>query len=77
MKKLFVKTKEKIDNTKLRTQIALLRLLNEEKGDTNFLSIAIILMIVIGVAGAFIAFKDQIMGALGNAVNGILGKLNP
>lgn len=33
---------------------------NDERGDTNFLSIIIILAIVIVMAGAFIALKDQI-----------------
>lgn len=34
----------------------------EENGDTNFISIIIILAIVLVVAGIFILFKDQIIG---------------
>ena len=34
---------------------------SEERGDTNFVSILIILGIVVLLAGAFIAFKDQIL----------------
>jgi len=35
--------------------------LSEERGDTNFLSIIIILVIVLAVATVFILFKDEIM----------------
>lgn len=37
------------------------RVLNDEKGDTNFISILIILGIVILLAGVFMKFKDQII----------------
>lgn len=42
----------------------------DERGDTNFISILIILGIVIVVAGVFIGFKDQIVDMVGNLVNG-------
>lgn len=38
--------------------------LSEEDGDTNFLSIMIVLGIVLVVAAVFILFKDQILGAV-------------
>jgi len=41
----------------------------EERGDTNFVSILIILGIVVLLAGAFIAFKDQIMGQVEQIVS--------
>jgi hypothetical protein len=34
----------------------------EERGDTNFISIIVILGIALLVAGVFIGFKDQIIG---------------
>jgi len=37
------------------------KLRNSERGDTNFISILIILGIVILVAGLFIGFKDRIV----------------
>lgn len=43
--------------------------LSEEDGDTNFLSIMIVLGIVLVVAALFIVFKDQIMGAVESAWN--------
>lgn len=41
-----------------------------ERGDTNFISILIILAIVIILAGIFIAFKDQIVGQVQGIVDG-------
>lgn len=43
--------------------------LKEDGGDTNFLSILIILAIVLVVAVAFIAFKDQIFDLVNQAFN--------
>lgn len=40
-----------------------------ERGDTNFISILIILAIVIILAGIFIAFKDQIVTKVTGVVN--------
>ena len=41
-----------------------------EKGDTNFISILIILGIVIILAGLFIGFKDAIVGQVQGIVDG-------
>lgn len=43
--------------------------LADERGDTNFISIAIILIVVITVAVVFIGFKDTILAAFNDAVN--------
>lgn len=42
----------------------------DERGDTNFISILIILGIVIIVASVFMAFKDQIVDQVQNIING-------
>lgn len=42
----------------------------EERGDTNFISILIILGIVILVATVFMGFKDTIVGQVQNIING-------
>lgn len=42
----------------------------EERGDTNFISILIILGIVIILAGVFIVFKDQIVSQVQKIING-------
>ena len=47
-----------------------LKAASEERGDTNFISILIILGIVILVAGVFIGFKDQIVGQVQAIVGG-------
>ena len=41
-----------------------------ERGDTNFISILIILGIVILLATVFIGFKEQIVGQVTTIVNG-------
>ena len=38
------------------------KVMKDEKGDTNFISILIILGIVIIVAGVFITYKDKLVG---------------
>ena len=47
-----------------------LKAASEERGDTNFISILIILGIVILVAGVFIGFRDQIVGQVQAIVGG-------
>lgn len=41
-----------------------------ERGDTNFISILIILGIVIILAGVFIGFKDQIVSQVQGIIDG-------
>lgn len=41
-----------------------------ERGDTNFISILIVLGVVILLAGLFIGFKDQIVGQVQAIVEG-------
>lgn len=50
-------------------------MLHSERGDTNFISILIVLGIVILVAGVFIGFKDQIVGQVEGIVDGFT--INP
>lgn len=45
-------------------------LIKNEEGDTNFISIIIILGIVILVAGIFIGFKDQIVSEVQGIIDG-------
>lgn len=42
--------------------------LRKERGDTNFISIIIILAIVLTVAGAFIALKDELLNKVNQGI---------
>lgn len=49
--------------------------LADERGDTNFISIAIILIVIIAVAVVFIGFRDTVLGAFNNAVQDLKNAL--
>lgn len=46
------------------------RALRSERGDTNFISILIILGVVILLAGVFIGFKDKIIQMVRGIIDG-------
>lgn len=56
--------------TYVNAATALCSFAKEERGDTNFISILIILGIVILLAGLFIGFKDQIVNQVKAIVDG-------
>ena len=56
--------------TYVKAATALDSFANEERGDTNFISILIILGIVILLAVLFIGFKDQIVNQVKAIVDG-------
>ena len=56
--------------TYVKAATALDSFANEARGDTNFISILIILGIVILLAGLFIGFKDQIVNQVNAIVDG-------
>lgn len=58
-----------LDGMYLRAVSGIQRMLREERGDTNFISILIILGIVIILAGVFIGFKDRIVGMVSDIVD--------
>lgn len=49
-------------------------IVKEENGDTNFISIIIILAIVLVVAVVFMMFKDQIIDWFNSTVNSFFGQ---
>lgn len=59
-----------LNNAYIRTITCIQNAIRKENGDTNFISILIILGIVIVVAGVFIGFKDQIVNMVSNIVGG-------
>lgn len=68
MKKLINKFKESM----LRAQIAATNFLTEERGDTNFISIAIILIVIIALAIVFIGFGDDITAKLQESIDNLM-----
>jgi hypothetical protein len=66
MKKLLTKLFVKKEMAKL----AMAESLKSERGDTNFISIIIILGIVVILVGVFLGFKDQIIGTISGIVSG-------
>ena len=59
-----------ITNVQLKALATIQNFIKNERGDTNFISILIILGVVILVAGIFIGFKDQIVGQVKEIVDG-------
>ena len=61
-KVMLAKVRETIIVNAMRAKLAMNDFKESERGDTNFISILIILGIVVILAGVFIGFKDQIIG---------------
>lgn len=59
-----------INSMLIKAYLIVMDKLRSERGDTNFISIIIILGIVLLVAGLFIGFKDQIVGMVQSIVDG-------
>ncbi len=54
--------KNMLNSLALKARMVAISFFKKENGDTNFISILVVLAIVMVVAGTFIAFKDQIIG---------------
>lgn len=52
---------KRMDLWLISVQSRLKSFLEEERGDTNFISILVLLGIVLALAGVFLVFKDQIL----------------
>lgn len=71
MKKLM----NKLNNAMMQVKNKAAEFVSNERGDTNFISIAIILIVVIGVAIVFIGFRDSILAAFSEATQNLLDAL--
>lgn len=67
-----MKMMKKVQLTLVRTQLRVQNFLADERGDTNFISILIILGIVLAIALVFMGFKDQIVGVASEKVSAFL-----
>lgn len=56
-----MKLMKKVDLLMIKAKMKVYSFLHDEKGDTNFISILVILGIALALAGVFLAFKDQII----------------
>ncbi len=54
---------------KVKTRAMGQRIIMDENGDTNFISIAIIIAIVIALAAAFMAFGPDLIDSIGQKAN--------
>lgn len=64
---------DKMDSFYLMAQSKIQRFLNEEDGDTNFISILVLLGIALGLAGIFLGFKDQVLGWVNKNIGSFFG----
>ena len=54
----------------LKAMVGVRNILESERGDTNFISILILLGIVVLLASVFMGFKNTIVGSVTNIMNG-------
>lgn len=52
---------DKLDGWMIGMRYRLYLFLHDEKGDTNFISMLVILGIALALAGVFLGFKDQVL----------------
>lgn len=65
----------KLNNALMQAKDKAAEFVSNERGDTNFISIAIILIVIIGVAIVFIGFRDSILAAFTEATQDLLDAL--
>ena len=70
------KIRSKVEDYALKTICQVENMMAEDRGDTNFLSIMIVLAIVLMLAVVFIGFKDQIVGKVSELISTFLEKLS-
>jgi len=56
-----MKLMNKLNSLMIKAKLKADSFLNDEKGDTNFISILVILGIVLALAAVFLAFKDKVI----------------
>ncbi|MCD7859354.1 MAG: hypothetical protein LUH51_04175, partial [Firmicutes bacterium] len=69
------KLMNKLDAAILAAQLAARKFVSDERGDTNFISIAIILVVVLAIAVVFIELGDTITTSLNERVTKLTGAL--
>lgn len=67
---------KKVQMALIRARLNLQNFLTEDRGDTNFISIMIVLGIVLVIALTFIGFKKQITDAVSTQLTSFLAIFN-
>lgn len=76
MKNLAVKIQLESWNLSHRIKQGIKKLMTEENGDTNFISIIIVLIIVVGIAAILINFKKDLKEKFDEVVGTFLASLS-
>ena len=64
-----------IRNACIKFYVKMATMMTDERGDTNFISILIILGIVVVLAASFIGFKEQILEKVQSMMDNNLSKI--
>lgn len=75
-KKLNYKVNSALLSAELKTRKAVSDIVKNERGDTNFISIAIILVVVLVIAVVFIGFGNTFKDKLETKTSDVLGALS-
>ena len=67
--------KEKLNQRFIQAYMAVQNFRNNEEGDTNFVSIMLVLGVVIGVAVVFSALSEEVGAKIGDVVRNFLDTL--
>ena len=67
--------KEKLNQKFIHAYMAVQNFRNNEEGDTNFVSIMLVLGVVIGVAVVFSALSEEVGAKIGDVVRNFLDTL--
>ena len=70
-----MKLLEKADSFLIGAKIRVDSFLNHEEGDTNFISILVLLGIALALAGVFLGFKDQVLAWVDTYVGDFLTRM--
>ncbi|MDD4095859.1 MAG: hypothetical protein PHP22_06425 [Oscillospiraceae bacterium] len=76
MKKRIQKIETAVHALSFRAKQGFRNLITSEEGDTNFISIIIVLIIVVGIAGILIAFREALKEKFDEVVGGFLDGLS-
>lgn len=69
-----MKLMEKIDAMLLKAKLKVDSFLHDEKGDTNFISIMVLLGIALALAGVFLTFKEQVLNWVDSNIGDFFSK---